>query len=131
MKWCACVESLAAGDAADGQAKAMLEAKQASSVAGAEDATPDTFAFHGKPMSGAVAVFFALQMCNKVDLYGFDAYTALSEVPYHYFDARVAATGVHSFDLAVEAFRRISLAMPDRLVLKTVGKLMAATGAVG
>ena len=57
---------LAAGDGADDQAKAMLEAKQASSVAGAEDAAPDTFAFHGKPMSGAVAVFFALQMCDKV-----------------------------------------------------------------
>lgn len=71
---------LAAGDAADDQAKVMLEAKQASSVAGAEDAAPETFQFHGKPMSGAVAVFFALQMCDKVDLYGFDAYTALSEV---------------------------------------------------
>ena len=57
---------LAAGDAADDQAKAMLEAKQASSVAGADDAVPDTFAFHGKPMSGAVALFFALQMCDKV-----------------------------------------------------------------
>lgn len=71
---------LAAGDAADDQAKVMLEAKQASSVAGVEDAAPETFQFHGKPMSGAVAVFFALQMCDKVDLYGFDAYTALSEV---------------------------------------------------
>lgn len=120
---------LAAGDTADDQAKAMLEAKQASSVAGAEDAAPDTFAFHSKPMSGAVAVFFALQMCDHVDLYGFDAYTALSEVPYHYFDAVVAATGVHSFDLAVEAFRRISLVIPNRLTLRTVGKLMAATGA--
>ena len=33
-------------------------------------------------------------------LNGFDAYTAMSEVPYHYFDTRVAATDVHSFDLA-------------------------------
>lgn len=37
--------------------------------------------------------------------------------------------GLSSARYTTEAFRRISLVMPDRLTLRMVGKVMAATGA--
>lgn len=38
-------------------------------------------------MSGFFSVFYALNMCDKVDLYGFDAYTSKKKsYRYHYFD---------------------------------------------
>jgi len=88
-------------------------------------------AFHRKPMSGFFAVLMALQVCDRVDLYGFDAYTSSRRVPslspfpdtphnrapatlrhrtknlYHYFDHVEGFTGVHSFDLAMHIFRKI------------------------
>lgn len=54
-------------------------------------------------MSGFFAVFFALNVCDKVDLYGFDAYTSKKRsYRYHYFDNVQGFTDVHSFDLALE-----------------------------
>lgn len=67
------------------------------------------FKYYPKPMTGMVAVYFALQVCKKVDLYGFQAYRGRRRgaPPYHYFDRRQGMTWVHSFDLAVEAFKEM------------------------
>jgi len=70
------------------------------------------FRFHNKPMSGMIAVFLAVQMCQSVDIYGFDSFTAKTKSRYHYFDRREGMTDVHSFDMAVELFRRIGKAFP-------------------
>ena len=44
--------------------------------------------YHNKPMSGIFAVLFMLQICEQVDVYGFEAYTKRTkETPYHYFDS--------------------------------------------
>jgi hypothetical protein len=53
-----------------------------------------------------------MQLCESVDMYGFDAYTASTSTPYHYFDQRAAMTSVHSFDLAMEVYRRLGLHAP-------------------
>jgi len=37
--------------------------------------------FHRKPMSGLYATMMALQICDHVDLYGFDAYTSSKSAP--------------------------------------------------
>ena len=65
--------------------------------------------YNRKPMSGFFAVLYALQMCEKVDLYGFDAYTSRKKsYRYHYFDNVQGFTDVHSFDLAIEVFKFIA-----------------------
>ena len=65
--------------------------------------------YNCKPMSGFFAVLYALQMCEKVDLYGFDAYTSRKKsYRYHYFDNVQGFTDVHSFDLAIEVFKFIA-----------------------
>eukprot|EP00976_Prorocentrum_cordatum_P070941 1180132-Prorocentrum_minimum.AAC.1 len=62
--------------------------------------------YNRKPMSGFFAVFFALNMCDRVSLYGFDAYTSKKRsYRYHYFDNVQGFTDVHSFDLALEGAR--------------------------
>lgn len=59
--------------------------------------------YNRKPMSGFFAVFFALNVCDRVSLYGFDAYTSKKRsYRYHYFDNVQGFTDVHSFDLALE-----------------------------
>jgi hypothetical protein len=64
--------------------------------------------FHKKPMSGFFATMMALQVCDHVDLSGFDAYTsAKSKNLYHYFDHVQGFTDVHSFDLAMHIFSKI------------------------
>jgi len=64
--------------------------------------------FHRKPMSGFYATLMALQMCDHVDLYGFDAYTSSkTRNLYHYFDHVQGFTDVHSFDLAMHIFRQL------------------------
>mmetsp|Transcript_13098 Transcript_13098/g.15815 ORF Transcript_13098/g.15815 Transcript_13098/m.15815 type:complete len:423 (+) Transcript_13098:394-1662(+) len=64
--------------------------------------------YNRKPMSGFFAVFFALNICEKVDLYGFDAYTSKKRsYRYHYFDNVQGFTDVHSFDLAIEVYKLI------------------------
>ena len=53
--------------------------------------------YNRKPMSGFFAVLYALQMCETVDLYGFDAYTSRKKsYRYHYFDNVQGFTDVHS-----------------------------------
>jgi len=62
--------------------------------------------YNRKPMSGFFAVFFALNVCDRVSLYGFDAYTSKKRsYRYHYFDNVQGFTDVHSFDLALEVFK--------------------------
>jgi len=100
-------------------AQQMFESKLASSPAG--ETTKEGFEFHAKPMSGMVALYMAMQMCDSVDMYGFDSYTEASMTPYHYFDTRVAMTWVHSFDLAVEVYRRI--AAKGKVTLRTKGSV--------
>lgn len=78
------------------QLKALLERKH--------DST-----YNRKPMSGFFAVLFALQMCDHVNLYGFDAYTSRKRsYRYHYFDNVQGFTDVHSFDLAIEVYKLIA-----------------------
>jgi hypothetical protein len=65
--------------------------------------------YNRKPMSGFFAVLFALQMCDHVDLYGFDAYTSRKRsYRYHYFDNVQGFTDVHSFDLAIEVYKLVA-----------------------
>eukprot|EP00899_Mesostigma_viride_P006134 jgi/Mesvir1/15521/Mv03173-RA.1 len=61
-----------------------------------------------KPMSGFFAVYFALQICEEVHLYGFSPYRKGERVHYHYFDSVAAVTASHSFDLAYVIFRQLS-----------------------
>ncbi|QDZ23714.1 sialyltransferase [Chloropicon primus] len=75
----------------------------------------EMFSFHSKPMSGIVSLFFAIQVCDSVDLYGFDPFTNEAKSRYHYFDDRAGMVNVHSFDMALEIFRRISKAFPMRI----------------
>eukprot|EP00873_Tetraselmis_striata_P028293 jgi/Tetstr1/448557/TSEL_035815.t1 len=43
--------------------------------------------FKKKPMSGWLAMMFMVQMCETLDVYGFEAYTnPRAPHPYHYFD---------------------------------------------
>ena len=54
-----------------------------------------------KPMSGLFAILFALQICDTVDIYGFEPYKdGLTNQKYHYFDDAKPRPGSHSFDLA-------------------------------
>lgn len=72
--------------------------------------------YNRKPMSGFFAAFFAMQICEKTNLYGFDAYTSRRRnYRYHYFDNVQGFTDVHSFDLALEVFRLIERHNPDML----------------
>ena len=71
--------------------------------------------FKPKPMSGVFATTFALHSCEKVSLYGFSPYSKTSSITggpenkYHYFDSVTGTTTHHSFDLAYEFFRQLSL----------------------
>jgi hypothetical protein len=69
-------------------------------------------------MSGFFSVFYALNMCDKVDLYGFDAYTSKKKsYRYHYFD-----------DVQVRDASRSSLWQPFfDLVCKRGSRLRAAS----
>ena len=78
-------------------------------------ANREMFQFHSKPMSGIVSLFFAIQVCDSVDMYGFDPFTLETRGKYHYFDDRAGMVNVHSFDMAMEIFRRISKAYPMRI----------------
>lgn len=65
--------------------------------------------FNRKPMSGFFAAMMAIQVCEHVDLYGFDSYTSTTESNrYHYFDNVKGFTGRHSFDLAITIFKLIA-----------------------
>ncbi|QDZ21665.1 sialyltransferase [Chloropicon primus] len=65
--------------------------------------------FNRKPMSGFFATMMAIQVCEHVDLYGFDSYTSTTESNrYHYFDNVKGFTGRHSFDLAITIFKLIA-----------------------
>ena len=79
----------------------------------------EMFSFHSKPMSGIVSLFFAIQICNSVDMYGFDPFTIDARSRYHYFDDRAGMVNVHSFDMALEIFRRVSKAFPMRIHSRT------------
>ena len=70
--------------------------------------------FKPKPMSGVFAATFALHSCEKVSLYGFSPYSKTSAISsdsnkYHYFDSITGTTTHHSFDLAYEFYRQLSL----------------------
>jgi len=73
------------------------------------------FHFNSKPMSGMAALFLCIQMCERTTMYGFHAFTDKRRQRYHYFDNREGMTEVHSFDLAMEVFRRIGEEYPVRL----------------
>ena len=69
--------------------------------------------YHNKPMSGIYAVLFMLQVCQSVDLYGFEAYTKRTkDSPYHYFDSVRGVTSAHSFDLAIDVYKNIASVLP-------------------
>ncbi|KAK3280933.1 glycosyltransferase 29 protein [Cymbomonas tetramitiformis] len=83
-------------------AQRFVDATKASSPAGGTSTARTPFEFHPKPMSGMSALYLALQICDDIDMYGFEAYTVNAPTRYHYFDMREAMTHVHSFDLAIE-----------------------------
>ena len=62
-----------------------------------------------KPNTGWFSLVLASQICNSVDMYGFENYkynthmTRLTK--YHYFDDVVGQTNVHSFNLTLTIFR--------------------------
>ena len=59
-------------------------------------------------MSGFYAVLFMAQICRRLDMYGFEAYTKRSKTsPYHYFDAVQGVTTAHSFDMALDMFKAL------------------------
>eukprot|EP00191_Tetraselmis_sp_GSL018_P021150 CAMPEP_0177583778 /NCGR_PEP_ID=MMETSP0419_2-20121207/3511_1 /TAXON_ID=582737 /ORGANISM="Tetraselmis sp., Strain GSL018" /LENGTH=465 /DNA_ID=CAMNT_0019073207 /DNA_START=237 /DNA_END=1635 /DNA_ORIENTATION=+ len=64
---------------------------------------------------GMAALFLCIQMCERTTMYGFHAFTDKRRQRYHYFDNREGMTEVHSFDLAMEVFRRIGEEYPVRL----------------
>eukprot|EP00958_Prasinococcus_capsulatus_P020279 scaffold2611_cov356-Prasinococcus_capsulatus_cf.AAC.3 len=71
-----------------------------------------------KPMSGFYAVLFCMQICEEIDVVGFESYrdqdanNAIA-TKYHYFDAAVPRPGSHSFDLALYIYRLLSLKFPS------------------
>mmetsp|Transcript_49733 Transcript_49733/g.158830 ORF Transcript_49733/g.158830 Transcript_49733/m.158830 type:complete len:920 (-) Transcript_49733:66-2825(-) len=71
-----------------------------------------------KPMSGFYAFLFALQVCDDVDIYGFQPYREQDTqgglgVKYHYFDSAVPRPGSHSFDLARYIYQLFALRMDN------------------
>lgn len=82
------------------EAKALLEAQKGKK-------------YHDKPMSGWTAVMFMAQMCESIDLYGFEPYKkGRTPAKYHYFDNVQGVTSVHSFDLAIEVFQALGSLYP-------------------
>jgi len=72
--------------------------------------------FHDKPMSGFMAVMFLTNVCSKLDIYGFEAYTQKRpNSPYHYFDNVQGVTSVHSFDMAIDMYRLLGEVYPLQL----------------
>ena len=68
--------------------------------------------FQRRPMAGYFGVYFALQVCEHVNLYGFSRYTqesAAAKMRYRYFDDAEGQPGRYSFDLAYEIFRQMAL----------------------
>ena len=74
-----------------------------------------------KPMSGFYAFFFALQVCDEVDIYGFAPWRdpldkhlpkgvpIISTDKYHYFDSAKPRPGSHSFDLALYIYKLFAI----------------------
>jgi len=73
-----------------------------------------------KPMSGFFATVFSMQVCRSVTLYGFSSYHpsaqgmakqvySKEQMRYHYFDGVQGVTRHHSFDLAFEIYRQMSI----------------------
>ncbi|KAK3257335.1 glycosyltransferase 29 protein [Cymbomonas tetramitiformis] len=85
----------------------IQEQKTAEAQLAATAAQLRKFHYHNKPMSGMVAVYFSMQLCDQIDLYGFEAYKEGTKTPYHYFDRREGMTQVHSFDLAIDVFKTL------------------------
>jgi len=79
-----------------------------------------------KPMSGFYAILYILDVCNSVDLYGFDAWTddmsGKFKLMYHYFDEDEPRPGAHSFDLTFYMYRLLEMSddYPVRLRLVDV-----------
>mmetsp|Transcript_48064 Transcript_48064/g.120407 ORF Transcript_48064/g.120407 Transcript_48064/m.120407 type:complete len:407 (-) Transcript_48064:202-1422(-) len=68
---------------------------------------------HKKPSSGWFATVFSAQVCDQVDLYGFEAYhftrgSKKRTTKYHYFDEASGFTNVHSFELSIKVFQRLA-----------------------
>jgi hypothetical protein len=53
------------------------------------------------------------QVCEEVDVYGFEAYTSKrANSPYHYFDNVQGVTTVHSFDMAIDIYKLLGEVYP-------------------
>uniref|UniRef100_A0A061S222 N-acetylgalactosaminide alpha-2,6-sialyltransferase (Sialyltransferase 7E) n=1 Tax=Tetraselmis sp. GSL018 TaxID=582737 RepID=A0A061S222_9CHLO len=79
----------------------------------------NSFYRHKKPTTGWFAAAFAAEICDQVDLYGFEAYKRrpMQRVKYHYFDKVQGFTNVHSFELTVKVFQHLgSVGFPIRIV---------------
>jgi len=82
------------------------------------DFAPDSYNL--KPMSGWFATVFGLQVCDSVSLYGFSSHRPdrqgsatdryrPEQMRYHYYDNVAGVTKHHSFDLAYEMYRQMSV----------------------
>eukprot|EP00976_Prorocentrum_cordatum_P086804 1186642-Prorocentrum_minimum.AAC.1 len=70
-----------------------------------------------KPMSGFYAILWTLQVCDRVDLYGFTPYrdedrAEAMATRYHYFDSAVPRAHSHSFDLTRHIYQLLAYRFP-------------------
>lgn len=70
------------------------------------------------------ALWTTTQCCEKVDLYGFEAYqeshgSDVMGTRYHYFENAVPRHNSHSFDLTQYIYRAIAHANPKRMRIRS------------
>ena len=70
------------------------------------------------------ALWTTTQCCEKVDLYGLEAYqeslgSDVMGTRYHYFDNAVPRHNSHSFDLTQYIYRAIAHANPKRMRIRS------------
>ena len=69
-----------------------------------------------KPMTGWTTIMAAAQLCDEVDVYGFEPFQPQPGARYRYFDDTVASTNAHAFDAAFEAISWLAEELPIRVV---------------
>mmetsp|Transcript_37258 Transcript_37258/g.96689 ORF Transcript_37258/g.96689 Transcript_37258/m.96689 type:complete len:545 (-) Transcript_37258:810-2444(-) len=71
-----------------------------------------------KPSTGFFTLLIAAQVCNRITMYGFEAYkfSGTSRMSrYHYFDNEEGETDIHSFALLMRVFEYLASQYPIRI----------------
>eukprot|EP00854_Cymbomonas_tetramitiformis_P013242 gene13242-15649_t len=71
-----------------------------------------------KPTTGWIALIFAMQICDRVTMYGFSSWrkhASTHQAKYHYFDNATGVTNVHSFDLSLRIYHKLAQHYPITL----------------